>query len=52
MIGGLQGHWVVNQEPKIAEMLSRSCEKDMNENNMSINQRVKFVSKWRTGARL
>ena len=44
-----RGHWAVNQEPKMADMLLRSCQKGMNENNMSVNQKVKFESKWGTG---
>ena len=46
------GHWVINKELKMAEMLLRSCQKGMNKNNMSTNQKVKFGSKWGTEAKL
>lgn len=52
IIAGLQGHWNVNQEQKMSEVLLRSCQKGMNENNMSKNHKVKFESKWGTRARL
>ena len=42
IIAGLQGHWNVNQEQKMAEVLLRSCQKGMNKNKMSINQKVKL----------
>ena len=46
IIAGLQGHWSVNQEQKMAEVLLRSCQKGMYKNKMSINQKVKLKLKW------
>ena len=45
IIAGLQGHWNVNQEQKMAEVLLRSCQEGMNKNKMSINQKVKLKLK-------
>ena len=42
IIAGSLGHWIVNKESKIVEILLRSCYKGMNKNNMSKSQKVKF----------
>ena len=42
IIAGSLGHWVVNKESKMVEMLLRSCQKGINKNNMSKNQKVKL----------
>ena len=42
IIAGSLGHWVVNKEPKMVEMLLSSNCKGMNKNSMSKIQKVKF----------
>ena len=49
IIAGSWGNWLVNQDPKMAEMLLRSCQEGMSEINMSIKQKVKSESTRGTG---